>query len=407
MARTFSIPTVLRMAPNALLKELFVAVEFLEFDGSWKGLKEREIEPIQRAISEAPREIQTRLETELHDLFALAYDAGIESILEAAELSGEEDFVARLPASGGVYHKVLWVRLNHPDVFARALRIHRFEVLSWWRKRNDLPAKQIQVDGELQERLAAAISNYFGGTQGRGFPCTVNHFTRGDGTEYFYAEPDDFAYEANQHNEEHQLTPVTIRTTFSVVFAYNSSEGSLELHTKVAAKAKRQLEKLFCEVVLGHELGDWKPEAAYELNHLKDRNFSLATDPEDRIRAQIRKMRLAAKNTGRRGTIEISHEFDNIHDALDEWINPRQVPLNEVDATRVTFRFEFLELEGRKEGSETFDVAWPNTCNLNGRRPERVAIIRKCLKQWDVDVSTAVVRRPGAAEPEAARAARA
>jgi hypothetical protein len=32
MTRTFSIPTVLRMAPNALLKDLFVALDFLEFE---------------------------------------------------------------------------------------------------------------------------------------------------------------------------------------------------------------------------------------------------------------------------------------------------------------------------------------------------------------------------------------
>jgi hypothetical protein len=60
---------------------------------------------------------------------------------------------------------------------------------------------------------------------------------------------------------------------------------------KVPAKLKLQLEQLFADVVLDTELGPWEPDAACELDHLKDRSFSLATDPEDRVRVQIRAMR--------------------------------------------------------------------------------------------------------------------
>src|SRR5262245_11347248 len=137
MSRQFSIPTVLRMAPNALLKELFTDMGYAEIDRDWEGLKEREIEPIQKAISEQTREAQDRIESELRELFELACDSGIDSILEGAAMSGMDDFVSQLPGDVGVYHKALWVRLHHPDVFGRALRIHSFEMLSWWRKRND------------------------------------------------------------------------------------------------------------------------------------------------------------------------------------------------------------------------------------------------------------------------------
>jgi len=50
-SRQFSIPTVLRMVPNKLLLALFRALGYPELDGDWDGLKEHEIEPIQKAIS--------------------------------------------------------------------------------------------------------------------------------------------------------------------------------------------------------------------------------------------------------------------------------------------------------------------------------------------------------------------
>lgn len=398
MSRQFSIPTVLRMAPNALLKELFRDMGYLELDRDWEGLKEREIEPIQKAISEQPREAQGRIENELREVFELADTFGMDSILEASAMCGMADFVTQLPADVGIYQKVLWTRLQHPDVFERALRIHSFEALSWWRKRSDLLSKTINVDDALRKRLGEAISELFYDTQGRGFPCTVEHFRREDGAEYFYAHPDDFAQEATAHDENRNLTAVTIRTTFSVVFAYNSAEGSLELHAKVISKLKRRLEQIFCSVVLDYDPGDWEPSAAYDLNSLKERKFLLAHDPEDRIRVQIRAMRLSGRNTGRRTTIEISDDDDNIHDAIDEWIDTRRVPLGQVNATKVAFRFEFLELEGRKAGAETFDVAYPSSCNLKGRRPERVEIIEKYLRRWKIDVSKPVASNSGEVE---------
>ena len=251
-------------------------------------MKEREIEPIPKAISEQRRDRQQRIESELHGVFSLADKLCFDSIFEAAEMQGIDCFASQLPIGVGYYHMALWVRLRHPDVFKQALRIQRFVALCWWRKRTDMPLKTIQDDAALAERLSKALSDFFLHAQGRGSPCTVEVFPRDDGTIYFFAHPDDFAQDATSHDEDRKLKAVTIKTTFSVVFAYNGAEGSLELHAQVPAKLKRKLEQLFCRVVLDHDAGDWEPTAAYELNHLKQRSFALAVDPEDRISVQIR-----------------------------------------------------------------------------------------------------------------------
>jgi hypothetical protein len=400
MSRQFSIPTVLRMAPNALLMELFTDLDYAELDRDWHDLKEREIEPVLQAIRRQPAEVAARLESELRDLFDLACDSGIDSILEAAALCGFPEFADALPASVGAYHKALWTRLRHPDVFERALRIQSFQSLSWWRKRNDLPSKTITVTEDLLSRLGESLAEIFFRAQGRGYPCTVEHCCEADGTDYFCAHPDDFVREVTAHDEDRRLTPVTIRTTFSVVFAYNGAEGSLELHAKAPAKIKGQLESAFCRIVLGEDLGAWESDVAYDLNVLKDRKTVLVTEPEDRVCAQIRLLRLAGNNTGRRNAVEISDDNDNIHDAIDQWIDQRNIPLDQVNVTKATLRFEFMEKGDRKPGVETVDVTWPNSCNLKGRRPERVAIIEKCLKQSKIDVSRPVAIALSKVEPQ-------
>ena len=63
MSRQFSIPTVLRMAPNVLLKELFAEMDYAQLGRDWEGMGERQIDPVQRAISVQPPEVQARIPT--------------------------------------------------------------------------------------------------------------------------------------------------------------------------------------------------------------------------------------------------------------------------------------------------------------------------------------------------------
>ena len=211
------------------------------------------------------------------------------------------------------------------------------------------------------------------------------NFSRSDGTDYFFVYPDDFVQNVTAHNDEGVLTPRVFRQTFVIVFAFNSHDGTLELCARVAPKLKADLENLFARNVLGTDLESWKPHAAYELDHLADRHFMLATDPEDRVGVYIRKMRLSFKNIGRRIMLEVEGEHDSIHDMIDECLNRENVSLDDVHVTLVTFTFQFLPLEGRKPGSMTFDVAWPSSCGLRNQLPERIDIAQKYLKRWKVD----------------------
>jgi hypothetical protein len=385
MSRQFSIPTVLRMVPNELLAKFFARLEIGTLDIPWEKLGEREISPIIQGLGELSGVQQDAIEGILRSIFELACETGIDAIFEAAAKTGDLDLPQMLPAEAGPYAKAMWTWLFRPEAFETASLIHQVESLTWWRKRRDLPKKAVSTAPIDLLCLSDMISDMLRLQQGRGLNCTVEHFSRFDGTDYFFVYPDDFVQSIMTHDDDGILTSRTIRPTQEIVYAFNADEGTLELYAKMPSRLKAELENIFAIALLGSDLGDWSPDAAYELNHLKNPAFELATDPEDRVRAYIRRVRLAFKNSERRILLEVHNDFDSIHTMIDECLNREHISLDDLNLTLATFSFQFLPLEGRKAGTLTFDVAWPNSCGLRNQRPERIELAQKYLKRWKVD----------------------
>jgi hypothetical protein len=374
------------MVPNLLLREFFAKLKHDHFGIDYERLGEREVEPLVAAITDLPRLDQDLIEGSLRSIFELACDSGIQSLVESAEKCGDVDFALSMPQDAGPYEKVMWTWLHRKEVFEKAYQIHQVTSLSWWRKRNDLPQKEPNLLSATTMRLEEELARFLTHHQGRGQICTVEVLNQGNGLYYFFAYPDDFVQNIMAHDEDGKLTPRTFRRTFVVVFAYNAREGSLELFAKVPPKLKPRLEEIFTRTVLGEELGLWESGPVYELNILKDRLLILATDPEDRLKVAIRKMRLSFAN-GRRILLEITDDYDDIYHMIDECLKEEHASLDDVNITSVTFRFEMLPLDGRKTGTMTFDVAFPNHCGLRNHRPERVELAQKYLKRWGIDVA--------------------
>lgn len=398
MARQFSIPSFLRQVPNPLLRRFFQKLGYEDLEIAWDALKKSEIVVIVQAINNLSPEQQDRVESAMRNVFDLAYEMGIDAFVEAATQCNQLDFAQLMPEDADPYSKAMWVWLNHPTVFDKALRIHQVEHLSWWRKRNDLPRKVPDIDPAAITRLEHEIGEAIRVEQGRGRVCTVEPWER-DGTYYVFAYPDDFVQNVTAHDDHRKLVPRTHRQTFMIVFAYSSADGSLELHGKIPAKLKRKLEEVFANVALDFKLGPWNPDAAYELNQLANPAFDFRLDPEDQIRVHIRKMRICPKDSGRRVFLEIDDDDpdDTIHKQIDESLNKERLPRSAFWVNMVTFCFEFLPLDGRKPGRVSFDVGFPSSCSLRNQPPDRIRLIQKYLKRWKVDR----VRVP---EPDIAKA---
>lgn len=385
MSRQFSIPTVLRMTPNALLAECFKELGHGDFDPRWPDLKKQEIDPILDYLGDLPLDKLNELESVLRSVFDLACESGCDAILEAGPHCDVADVGALVPEDLCVWGRAMWVWLHHRKVFDKAQIIHQVEHMAWWRRRNDLPKNAPDTSPVAREKLERDISTLLK-SQGRGKDCTVEMLTRGS-VDYFFAYPDDFVQNVTVHDQDGRLSPEAFRQTLLIVFAYNREEGSLETYAKLTKPVKEELEVLFADAILHWKLDAYDPDAAYELDQLKDPSFDLTPDPSDQLRVRIRKLRLSGKHSGRRLLIEVDDEDpdDNIHKALEECVNLETVPLSEWHATLVTFCFEFLPLDGRKHGQQSFDVGYPRSCSLRNARPERVELIQKYLKRWKID----------------------
>lgn len=383
--RTFSLQTIIRKVPNELLGTFFERMGHGEFDPGWETLKKSDIDPIMEFLKSLPIKEQDKIESEFRNVFELACDTGLNAIVESATCYGEEDFASTIPDEFNPYGRAMWSWLNHPDAFSKAQAIHQVDTLSWWRKRNDLPSMKPDFGDAARSSLENRISKILE-PQGRGRVCTVETWSRGN-IDYVFAHPDDFVESTTIHNDVGQLTPAAFRQTLLVVFAFDRHEGSLELFAKLTKPVKEKLEVAFAKECLGWDLPPNEPEKAYELNHLKDMFCDLETDPEDNMRVTVTKMRLSSKNSSRRVHVEIDRDdpADNIDLALRDILNLEENPLQDWNATTVTFCFEFLAREGRKAGKQTVDVSFPRSCSLRDSRPDRVELIQKYLKRWKID----------------------
>lgn len=385
MSRHFSLPTVLRMVPNTLLKKFFARLDYPCYSLDWKHLGERQIEPLLNVFEMWPADWRESIEAILRHVFDLACPAGVAAILSAVRQVGSEALLQKCSDSANPYVLAMWTWLNAPEVFDLALMFHQAEGLSWWRKRDDLPSAEPRTDTDALFGLARDISDLLTREQGRGRQCTVEHLRRDNGTDYFFCYPDDFVRTVVLHDEDGQLTTRTVRQTFEIIFAYQQEEGTLQLFAQVPTRLKSTLEDSFAWNILSERLGERQPREVYHLDRLKDPRFRLDTDPDDGLLVRVRRLRIDFPDKSRRIVLESKQgESDDVLQMFEECLNTERVQRDEVSVSLATFQFHFRPTTGRGRGTMTFDVACPNTCSLRAQHPERVELARKYLCRWRI-----------------------
>lgn len=386
--KPFSLLTTLRMVPNRLLREYLVKLGHAEFVVEWDAPKEKDIGPVFKYVQTLSDRDRDDLESGLHSISDLASDAGLAILFQAAQDYGFPELVTEAPEEYGTWGCAMWIWLHYPEIFEKGQILFQIEQMSFWRKRTDLPNTSPDVSEIAIEQLKYEISDLLR-EQGRGKDCTVEWLQRRD-IYYFFAHPDDFVSQVLIHNKDGQLAPRAIRQTLHIVFAYNPGDQSLELYAKGINKPiKERFEVVFAKTILHWNLDNYDPEAAYELDHLKFSFVPLATDPSDRISVRIRKLRLSSLVDGRSIEIKIDDDdpTESIGKAIQEILRLDAVPLTQWKVTYVSFRFIFHQMDGRKHGRQSFDIGYPRSCSLRNARPERVELIQKYLKKWDIDLA--------------------
>jgi hypothetical protein len=385
MARHFSIPSVLRLVPNDLLQRFFDQLPHAAGEIDWRWLGERQAATLTNVLCRWPDESREFVEGVLRNVFDLACESGQQALREAAADLDERDRLLPALSYGSLYQRAMWIWLEAPDVFEQALAYHQIEHRHGWRKRDDLPRMTPRTDPHALDSLGRDISRLLVAQQGRGQHCTVEHFQRDNGTDYFCCYPDDFIRAVTLHDDAGTLTTRSVRQTFEIVFAYQRQTGTLETSAAVPTALKTPIEEAFAWMILDVELGPRTPRQVYHLDRLKDREFRLETIPADEVHVELKRLRLDLPDRSRRITLETRDgEAHDVRRMVDECLDDEQVPLDDVRVTSATMRFLFRRTGRRRSGSMTIDVSAPNTCNLRSQPAERAEVARRHLRMWRI-----------------------
>lgn len=382
--RYFSVQKMLRMTPNVMLREFFDHLGYQLTCIEWRRMPHRCEQALKIVIDLLPKEAQDDIAGKLAVIFELACPSGVQALIEAAKRTGRYNFVELLPQAEP-YHQAMWAWLHFPGLFEHATLMHQVEHLVRGKTRDDMPRVEPRRGDEALKELATGISQFLRCEEGRGQHCTVEHFRRDNGTEYYVCYPDDFVQTIAVHDNAGTLQPQSIQPTFEIVFAYNQEEDTLNLFAKMPTPLKVKLECLFGQIILCQDIGPRRYCRPYDLNRLRDRYFCLETDAEDGLTACITKLRVDSHEWGKIA-LEPAEKgcVHDVYDMVDHCLDHTAIDWDEVDILHATFRFRFDSMRGRRAGSLEFNVTYPDHFSTRTQLPDRLELVHKYLKRWRI-----------------------
>ena len=144
------------------------------------------------------------------------------------------------------------------------------------------------------------------------------------------------------------------------------------------------MEAIFSRLILEEELPAEEPDAPFELNGLRSRDFDFPTDPDDGIlEVRVKSLRLSLVGPGfGRITLESDARTKrgDIYNLMDKALNHQRLNSETVHVTQATIQVTFAT-SGRPK-TITFQISYPDGCNLKDR-PEHLKI-KEYLKRWGI-----------------------
>jgi hypothetical protein len=385
--------------PRTLLKQ--IAIPFLQqffakrgelLDVPWKELREKKlIGPIYAAWQQLPEPRRREVHAILHEIVEASGEHGM--TVFAQELRHHaHDEAWKFTACRSRLNKAMWFYLNFPQLFDRATLFACADSLGRGRlavRRNDLPKLPIAVTPTMTAALAEALRNFYWPTQMRGHHCHVEHYTRLDGDEYFFAYLDDWPDKRFVFEDSGHLKMQSSRFAFSVLFVFSPGNGSLELIANGGEAIQYPLQRAFCKSVLEIDIPPAHPtRPVYRLQQVLDPSFTYPTSADDRIgRVQLKSIRWKPIGTIKKLRANVQH-FE-VPATRDEWLDLIRQGLAGygLSATQAvvegaTFKLTMLRNGSGRARTVEFTINLPGRCNLRYKSEEFQAIGQRCLNLW-------------------------
>lgn len=308
-------------------------------------------------------------------------------LVEAASEEGI-DIAAAVRSMKNAYERAFWFFLEHPKIFDNARTQFHIATLPRrsWEKRNGMPKQAIEINDEVVDALGRNLSAYYLARLVRGERCKVE-YRRHAGIDTFYAYPADYGDEIIGYGDDGELGRSPWNPAFEVVFRYDGSAGTIESFAEGGKDVREDLAELFARVVLHAERQPmlWE-EPPFDLNVLKDRNFTFPTNPADNIE-QVRwmgvRMRLQEQPGGKIALdVDSADPRATVYGLLDATLDEKKVSLSKVDFLEATLQAMFRR-PGTRSRIITFKVGSGSRCDLGDTSEEEK--LRAYLRLWGIE----------------------
>jgi hypothetical protein len=387
VSRQYAPRAVLRHLPLDLVRD-FLANQSIPTDPGWDALTEGDHQAVYQAWLELPPGPRERVEQMFREVHEVATPAGVRAMVGEANHWGH-DIAELVGAIEGYHAQALWVLLRYPLVFhtARLLLAAANPGGRFWTLFPGFPGKPPDSSPTALQNLRLGVTFLYRTEQGRGQRCTIEDYHRG-GRLYLFVYLDDYTQTHVGHNARGTLVRTPVRPAFEVVYLYDPAAGTLHLYAHGDRRWRTELVSLFCYHILDDTLPAGQPERRpYELNHLLDRSFPLATDPADRVhRSAVRKLRVGVRGSNRRVVLEADPAGgpDDVYEMLDDHFPADRFPRDDLFVNLVTFNLRYTAPGDPRERSLTFEVSWPDSCNLHSLPEDQRALGERCLRRWGI-----------------------
>ncbi|MCI0364961.1 MAG: hypothetical protein L0219_13870 [Phycisphaerales bacterium] len=389
MGQQYSAKRFFREVSVPLLRRYF---DGLELSGGlpWGDLENGEVDAFVDAFDELPVRKREQIEGD----FMLVTEMGTEdcsvTIRDVAEL-WKKPWAAMLDSMQNDYERAFLAFLEDRELLEIVDdygEIDRFADSRWWRRS---VGKKLEItdDEKAIKKLSSAIRALYK-KQGRGRLCDIDSRERSAPQRYcYFAYPEDLPKTDQGYDEHGRLGRRTRRTTMEIIFVYRPEDGILEMVARGDKQHKEALAAAFCTTILGLTTlpaPDQKPP--FDLNVLKDRNFAFPTDTADNIdRVEVRQLRFDLPGNGnRRLVVSVRPRQQDdpklIYSVVDDALNKAKYQLASLDVSQARLSIRFRGVGGRRAKTLTFDITFPDRCNLKDSGKDVVG--KRYLKLWKI-----------------------
>lgn len=340
-----------------------------------------------RAWCDLPPGDRETVELMLRQVHEMASEAGVRGMIAEASFRNA-DIADDLAPIDGHHAKSLWVLIHHAPAFhtARQLLAAASPVGRFWNLTTGFAGEPYDATPAALQELRTAVARLYR-EQGRGHRCTVEPYER-DGCLYVFLYLDDYTHTHTAHDPRGTLARTPVRPAFEVVYVYTQEAGTLDMYARGDRRWRTALRDLFCQHILHTEAPYSAPgRRSYQLNGLIDRTFPLTTDPARGITAAtVRRLRIVStEDLSRRVTLEANpSRAGDVYDMLDVHFPVERFPRGELLVNQVTFTVTHVPDGGDRARPLTFDVSFPDACNLKSLPHDQREVGEWCLRQWGI-----------------------